>query len=66
MREEARRLGINIREVLEKALEEEVRRRRREEFREAVKEVLKEMGQVSEDEFVEVIREWRRRRPPTS
>lgn len=62
LKEEAERLGINLREVVERALEEEVERRRRLEFLEAVRAVVDGMKRVSEEEFVRVIREWRRRR----
>ncbi|RLE83346.1 MAG: DUF4145 domain-containing protein [Thermoprotei archaeon] len=62
LKEEAERLGINFREVFERALVEEIERRKRLEFEEAVRKVLEGMRRVSEEEFVEVVKEWRRRR----
>ena len=62
LREEAKRLGIDLREVVERALEEEIKRRRRRELEEAIEDILRGMRGISEEEFREVIREWRRRR----
>jgi len=62
LKEEAERLGINMRELVERALMEEIERRRRMEFEEAVNTILEGMEGVSEEEFVRVIREWRRKR----
>ncbi len=60
LREEAKRLGIDLREVVERALEEEIKRRRRRELEEAIEDILRGMRRISEEEFREVIREWRR------
>ena len=60
LREEAKRLGIDLREVVERALEEEIKRRRRKELEEAIEDILRGMREISEEEFREVIREWRR------
>ena len=62
LKEEAERLGINMRELVERALMEEIERRRRMEFEKAVNTILEGMEGVSEEEFVRVIREWRRKR----
>ncbi|WP_054854410.1 type II toxin-antitoxin system CcdA family antitoxin [Vulcanisaeta distributa] len=53
--EKARRYGINVSEVLRKALEEEVMRRENEELIELLKEASKELRKISEiygDDFV--------------
>lgn len=62
LKEEAERLGINIHDLIEKALREEVERRRREEFGRIVDILLKGMEPVSEEDFIRVVKEWRRRR----
>ena len=61
LREEAERLGINIRKVLEKALEEEILRVRRERFKQVVKEGLEEF-ELSPEEWVRTVKELRRER----
>ncbi|WP_054857636.1 type II toxin-antitoxin system CcdA family antitoxin [Vulcanisaeta sp. JCM 16159] len=53
--EKARRYGINVSEVLRKALEEEVMRRENEELIGLLKEASKELRKISEiygDDFV--------------
>jgi len=53
--EKARRYGINVSEVLRKALEEEVMRRENEELIKLLKEASKELRKISEiygDDFV--------------
>ncbi len=61
LKEEAERLGIDIRAVVEKALEEEVRRAKLEKFRRLLDEALKAMN-VSAEEWVHTIREVRNER----
>ncbi|WP_317895135.1 type II toxin-antitoxin system CcdA family antitoxin [Pyrofollis japonicus] len=61
LKEEAERLGIDIRRVVEKALEEEVRRAKMERFRRLMKEALESMD-VSEEEWVKTIRGIREER----
>jgi len=58
LREEAERLGINIREVVERALEEEIRRVKMERLKTVIGEALKAMD-VGVEEWVEAIRESR-------
>jgi post-segregation antitoxin (ccd killing protein) len=58
LKEEAERLGINIREVVERALEEEIRRVKIERLKMVIGEALKAMD-VSVEEWVEAIRESR-------
>ena len=58
LKEEAERLGIDIRAVVEKALEEEVRRAKLEKFRRLLDEALEAMN-VSAEEWVHTVREVR-------
>ena len=58
LKEEAERLGINIREVVERALEEEIRRVKMERLKMVIGEALKAMD-VSVEEWVEAVRESR-------
>ena len=58
LKEEAERLGINIREVVERALEEEIRRVKMERLKMVIGEALKAID-VSVEEWVEAIRESR-------
>jgi post-segregation antitoxin (ccd killing protein) len=61
LKEEALRLGVDVRAVVERALEEEVRRRRKEKFRKLLEEALRGCG-VTVEEWVEAVRETRRER----
>jgi len=58
LKEEAERLGIDIKSVVEKALEEEIKRVKLEGFRKLLEEGLKNMG-VSVDEWVKAVKESR-------
>jgi post-segregation antitoxin (ccd killing protein) len=58
LKEEAERLGINIREVVERALEEEIRRVKMERLKTVIGETLKAMD-VGVEEWVEAVRESR-------
>jgi len=62
LKEEAERLGIDLRRLVEETLKKEVERRRRARFEEAVDTIVQGMNPVSEEEFVKVVREWRRKR----
>ena len=62
LKEEAVRLGIDLRRVVERALEAEIDRRRRALLEEAVRTIVESMRGVSEEEFRQVIKRWRRRR----
>ena len=59
LKEKAEKLGINIREVVEKALEEAIREKEREEVMEVARKIRELMKDVSEDEWVTLIREER-------
>ncbi len=60
--EKARNYGINISEVLRRALEEEVRKRELEELARALEEAGRELSKVSVEEVVGMIREARESR----
>ena len=62
IKEKAERLGIDIKAVVERALEEEVRRAGRERFRKIVEEYLKAMEKISMEEWIRAVRESRRER----
>jgi post-segregation antitoxin (ccd killing protein) len=61
LKEEALRLGVDVRAVVEKALEEEVRRVKKERFRRLLEEALKGCD-VTVEEWVEAVKEARRGR----
>jgi post-segregation antitoxin (ccd killing protein) len=61
LKEEAFRLGVDVRAVVERALEEEVRRKRKEGFRKLLEEALRGCD-VTVEEWVEAVREARRER----
>jgi len=58
LREEVAKLGIDVREVIERALEEEVRRVKRERFRTLVEEALRSMD-VDVEEWASAVKESR-------
>jgi len=59
LKEEAERLGIDIRAVIERALEDEVRRRRAKIFEEQLTKALSNMN-VSEEEWIRAVKETRK------
>ena len=58
LKEEAERLGIDIRSVVERALEEEIRRVRKLRFKSLLEEMLKSVD-ITAEEWVEAVRESR-------
>jgi len=62
LREEAERLGVNISEVIRRALEEEVRRRKIELLRRKLEEVGDVLDEVDVSRIVEAVREQREER----
>jgi post-segregation antitoxin (ccd killing protein) len=58
LKEEAEKLNIDIRRVVEKALEEEIKRIKMERLRRLIEEALKHMN-VSVDEWVKAVKESR-------
>ena len=61
LKEEAERLGIDIRAVVERALEEEIRRVRLSRFKRLLDEALDAMN-VTAEEWVQAVRETRSER----
>lgn len=61
LKEEAEQLGIDLRKVIEKALQEEILRRKRERLRELLERALSNMD-ISEEEWVRAVRESREER----
>jgi len=59
LKEEAERLGINISEVLRKALEEEVKRRKLERFKERLEKLNHILDKIDINRIVKSIREDR-------
>jgi hypothetical protein len=62
LKEKAERLGINIRDVVEKALEEAIKEKEREEINGIARKIKELMKDVSEEEWVEAIRGERNER----
>ncbi len=62
LREKAKELGINISEVLRKALEEEIRRRELEELRKRLEALSDALNKIDIDRIVRGIKEDRERR----
>jgi post-segregation antitoxin (ccd killing protein) len=62
LKEKAEQLGINIRDVVEKALEEAIKEKEREEINDIVRKIKELMKDVSEEEWVEAIRGERNER----
>ena len=64
LKEEAERMGIDIKSVVERALEEEIRRIKRERFKKLLEEALKSMSLTAED-WVNTVKESRLKRLKT-
>ena len=60
--EEARRLGINVSELIRRALEEELRRRRLALLEEKLREKRDVLAKIDVDEIVRLVREDREKR----
>ncbi len=61
LKEEAERLGVNIRAVVERALEEEIRRTKLSKFKRLLDDALGSMN-VSVEEWVQAVKETRAER----
>jgi post-segregation antitoxin (ccd killing protein) len=59
LKRRARELGIDVREVVEKALEEAIRRREEEELVKALEELKSLFSRISEKEWVDAVRKSR-------
>ena len=66
VKEEAARLGIDVRQVVESALEDAVSRRKETKVIEAIKRIKHEMKDVTEEEWVQAIKNSRKRKPTSS
>jgi hypothetical protein len=62
LKEEAERLGVNLRAVVERALEEEIWRRRVELLKSKVDAAIEAMRNLTVEDWVEAVRETRRER----
>lgn len=62
LREKAAKLGININQLVRRALEEEVKRREKEQLKVMAQEVSQILFKISEEEIVKIIRESRDKR----
>jgi len=62
LKKKARELGIDIREVLERALEEAIRRREEEELVKALEELKNLFSHISEEEWIGAVRSSRHER----
>jgi len=61
LREKAAKLGINVNQLIRKALEEEVRRREREHLKGMAQEVSLILSKVSAEDIVKIVKEDRMR-----
>ncbi|AKA74415.2 DUF4145 domain-containing protein [Saccharolobus solfataricus] len=59
LKKKAEELGINVREVVEKALEEAIREKEKEELKDMTMKIKELMRDVSEDDWVSTVRESR-------
>ena len=62
LKRKARELGIDVREVVEKALEEAIRRREEEELIKTLEELRSLFSRISEKEWVNAVRKSRNER----
>ncbi|ACP37654.1 type II toxin-antitoxin system CcdA family antitoxin [Saccharolobus islandicus] len=59
LKKKAEELGINIREVVEKALEEAIKEKEKEELKDIAMRIKELMRDVSENDWVRAVRESR-------
>ncbi len=59
LKEMAEKLGINIREVVERALEESIKEARRRLIKKLLEDLKEDIGKIPEDEWVRTVREFR-------
>ena len=59
LKEEAERLGIDLKEVVERALENEVKRKKVELLKKKLDEALNNMN-ISEEEWIKTVKEMRK------
>ena len=63
LKEEAARLGVDVRKVVENALESAVSEQKEKKVKEAITRVKHDMKGVSEEEWIQSIKNSRKRRP---
>ncbi len=56
---EARKLGINIKETIEKALRKEIEERKKKQLEEAIREGLESLRSIDEKEWIKTVKEIR-------
>jgi post-segregation antitoxin (ccd killing protein) len=59
LKEKAKRLGINVRQVVEKALEESIKSEEKKELINTAKQIKALLGDVDEQEWLKALREQR-------
>jgi len=59
LKEKARELGINIKDVLEKALKEEIAKRKAEKIKKLAEKLSELMKDVTPEEFTRLVKETR-------
>ncbi len=62
LKEEAQKLNINLKEVIEKALLEAIEQVKKKKIEEAINALLPEMSKISEDLWVKAVKECRKER----
>jgi len=62
LKREAEKLNINVKDVVEKALVEAIEEAKRERLKKAINALLHEMREISEEQWVRVVRECRKER----
>ncbi|MBO3753526.1 MAG: DUF4145 domain-containing protein [Candidatus Brockarchaeota archaeon] len=62
LKREAEKFGIDVKSVVEKALTDAVEQAKRRKLEEAINMLLEEMGEISDREWVRVVKECRRER----
>lgn len=62
LKKETEKLNIDVKSVVEKALADAVEQAKKKRLEEAVNTLLQEIGEVSEEEWVRVVKECRRER----
>lgn len=59
LKREAERLGIDMKSVIERALSDAVEQAKKRRLEEAINTLLKEMGEIPEEEWVRIVKECR-------
>ncbi len=62
LKDEAQKLNINLKEVIEKALADAIEQEKKKKLEDAINELLPKMEKISEDQWVKAVKECRRER----